>query len=161
VVTPEITRVTGVTIDEDESFDNGGSDYSQKLALIMASDQWPNLIWNPTDADELARKGLIYNLTNCLPKYAKDLLVKIPIDKTAYPQIADHVYPKSAPGRMHGIPFGLVKDQRPPIRAAFANLTAILSRQGSSIGSASPVQRHIRMSRCMINNPRRVRNLPS
>ncbi|MDR1638983.1 MAG: extracellular solute-binding protein [Clostridiales bacterium] len=107
VVAPEITRVTGVTIDEDESFDNGGSDYNQKLALIVASDQWPNLIWNPPDADELARRDLVYDLTDYMPQYAPDLLEKIPLDKSAYPQIAGHVYPKSAPDRMYGIPFGL------------------------------------------------------
>jgi hypothetical protein len=105
VVAPEISRVTGVTMDEDNSFDNGGSDYNQKLALIVAGDQWPSLLWNPQNMQELIARDLVYDLTDYLPKYAPDLMEKIPIDQKEYPVIANHAY--SGTDRIYGIPYGL------------------------------------------------------
>ena len=107
VVVPEITRVTGVTIDEDSSFDNGGSDYFQRLALIVACDEWPGLIWDSENIRELIDCDLVYDLTDYFPKYAPDLMKKIPIEnKVDFPKIYEAVHTKTDDG-LWSIPFGL------------------------------------------------------
>jgi len=44
VVTPEIKRVTGVSIDPNTSFDNGGQDAKVKLGMLTASNDWPDML---------------------------------------------------------------------------------------------------------------------
>ncbi len=71
VVRDELTRVSGISWNEDESFDNGGETPDSKIAKIIATDSWPdvaysmdsNLLKKLSDADK------IYDLSEAIPKY--------------------------------------------------------------------------------------------
>ena len=69
VVSPELKRVTGVEMDKDNSYDNGGMDLSAKLNILVASGDYPDVAYN-TDQQKLSQNGKIYDLTKLLPKYA-------------------------------------------------------------------------------------------
>ena len=67
----EFARVTGITLNEKESFDNGGVSIDSKIARVVASNTWPHLA---TDIggeilDQLIEQDLIYDLTDLIPKY--------------------------------------------------------------------------------------------
>jgi putative aldouronate transport system substrate-binding protein len=85
VVTPEIKRVTGVELDKDKSFDNGGQAVDVKMGLLSATNDWPDLAFasssNPDKFYPLIDQGKLYDLTELLPKYCPDLWEKMSIDK--------------------------------------------------------------------------------
>jgi hypothetical protein len=83
VVTPEIKRVTGVTVDEDNSFDNAGQDYNTKLGLLNASKGFPSIGIDTQDMKKLIDTGKIYDLTNYIKKYAPNLQKKL-LDNPQY-----------------------------------------------------------------------------
>ena len=67
----EFARVTGITLNEKESFDNGGVSIDSKIARVVASNTWPHLA---TDIggdilDQLVEQDLVYDLTDLIPKY--------------------------------------------------------------------------------------------
>ncbi|MBR2499852.1 MAG: hypothetical protein IKB60_02095, partial [Clostridia bacterium] len=67
----EFARVTGITLNEKESFDNGGVSIDSKIARVVASNTWPHMA---TDIggeilDQLIEQDLIYDLTELIPKY--------------------------------------------------------------------------------------------
>ncbi len=67
----EFARVTGITLNEKESFDNGGVSIDSKIARIVASNTWPHMA---TDIggeilDQLVEQDLVYDLTDLIPKY--------------------------------------------------------------------------------------------
>ena len=67
----ELARVTGITFNEKESFDNGGVSADSKIARIVASNTWPHIA---TDIggeilDQLVEQDLVYDLTDLIPKY--------------------------------------------------------------------------------------------
>lgn len=79
VVTPEIERVTGVHIDEDNSFDNGsGQTFAQKLALVVAANDFPEIANNVGDLKTLVERDLVYDLTDLIPQYAPNIMKKLP-----------------------------------------------------------------------------------
>lgn len=73
IVTPEVKRITGVELDKEGSFDNGGQDFNSKLALLAASNDFPDLLYNG-NADKLIEAGKIYDLTDLLPKYCPNIM---------------------------------------------------------------------------------------
>ncbi|MBB6735572.1 hypothetical protein [Cohnella zeiphila] len=78
-VTNEIARVTGVKIDLDNSFDNGGnSTGAVKMGMLAATNNWPDLILDGDEMNSLVDNGKLYDLTDLLPQYAPNLMKKIP-----------------------------------------------------------------------------------
>ena len=71
VVSPEVKRVTGVEIDIENSFDNGGSAIDVKLGMLAAAKDWPSLIYTSDTAQikQLVENGTLYDLTDLIPKY--------------------------------------------------------------------------------------------
>lgn len=75
VVTPEIARVTGVTITPDGSFDNGGDTQDAKVAKVIATDTWPHILMGcqKNTMTSLIEQDLVYDLTDLIPKYMPNL----------------------------------------------------------------------------------------
>lgn len=75
VVTPEIARVTGVTITPEGSFDNGGDTQDAKVAKVIATDTWPHLLigCQKNTMAQLIEEDLVYDLTDLIPKYMPNL----------------------------------------------------------------------------------------
>lgn len=69
VVRPELERIFGIKIDAENSFDNGGQDLPSKMAVLAATNDWPELGQNVMNQD-LVDSGKLYDLTELLPKYA-------------------------------------------------------------------------------------------
>ncbi|MDR1530766.1 MAG: hypothetical protein LBS62_01010 [Clostridiales bacterium] len=69
VVSPEIKRLFGITLDADNSFDNGGQDLASKLAVLAATNDFPEIGYNIIN-DDLIAGDKLYELTELLPQYA-------------------------------------------------------------------------------------------
>lgn len=72
VVSPEIKRLFGIELDKENSFDNGGQDLPSKLAVLAASNDFPEIGYNVINED-IVKGDKIYDLTELLPKYAPHL----------------------------------------------------------------------------------------
>ncbi len=94
VVTPEIKRVTGVELDREESFDNGGNSVEVKMGMLAAANEWPDLIQTsgPMLIRDLIDAGKLYDLTELLPKYAPNLMKLANLDE--YPSTYDLICAK-------------------------------------------------------------------
>lgn len=103
VVTPEIKRVTGVTIDENESYDNGGLSYKTKLLQVIASGKFPNIAVGTQKLNELIDKDLIYDLTEYIDKYAPN--IKNIFGNKDY--ISAYITQVSPSGKIYSLPFNL------------------------------------------------------
>ncbi|WP_127582516.1 hypothetical protein [Paenibacillus koleovorans] len=107
VVSPEVLRVTGISIDEDNSYDNGGGQtFDQKLALVNAANDWPSIVVNPGNLKALVENNKVYDLTDLLPKYAPNVLKKIPKDLSTIWNDDDSVT-GGKPGKVYAVPSGL------------------------------------------------------
>ena len=87
VVSPEIQRVTGVVLDGERSFDNGGQAFNVKLSMISAANDWPELV-DATDLmplKELIAAGKLYDLTELIPLYCPNIMAKASME--TYPAI--------------------------------------------------------------------------
>ena len=75
VVTPEIARVTGVTLTPDGSFDNGGDTQDAKVAKVIATDTWPHILvgCQKNTMTNLIEQDMVYDLTDLIPKYMPNL----------------------------------------------------------------------------------------
>ena len=82
VVEPEIARVTGVTIDAENSFTNGaGMDFGARLPMIAASGDWPHLIVNCESPVTLMQGGVLVDLTDYItPEYLPGIFNRAPKD---------------------------------------------------------------------------------
>jgi putative aldouronate transport system substrate-binding protein len=72
VVSAEVERITGVSRDNEKSFDNGGQDsYEVKLSKVIASGDWPNVIGGLPQSGylKLIEEGKLWDLTEYIPKY--------------------------------------------------------------------------------------------
>jgi putative aldouronate transport system substrate-binding protein len=76
VVMPEAKRVTGVELDVENSFDNGGSSIDVKLSLLAAANDWPDIISTSGTSliKDLVTSGELYDLTDLLPKYCPNIM---------------------------------------------------------------------------------------
>lgn len=71
VVNPEIKRIFGIEFDGENSFDNAGQEIMERLAILAATGDFPEIGQNCTNAwTDLSRENKIYELTNLIPKYA-------------------------------------------------------------------------------------------
>lgn len=101
VVTPEIKRITGITIDQENSFSNGGMEFSAKLGLVTASEDWSALIISAQNPKDILKTGLFYDLTDLLPKYCPNIMKRVPPDKyeAVYFGVSNGEY-----GKVYGVP---------------------------------------------------------
>ena len=82
VVWPEIKRVTGVSYDIENSYDNSGQTFDVKLSMLAAANDWPDLLVAPGgNFKSLADSGKIYDLTEVFSKYCPNYSKKVPADK--------------------------------------------------------------------------------
>ncbi|WP_168120377.1 hypothetical protein [Paenibacillus sp. HB172176] len=110
VVTKEIERVTGVHIDLEHSYDNGGNTTGAvKLGMIAATNDWPDLIINGNEMKTLVENDKIYDLTDLIPQYMPNVMNKIP-------QSLDSVWSKpyiSMDGKAYAVPAGIYNNALP------------------------------------------------
>lgn len=105
VVTPEITRITGVSLDRKNSFDNAGTNSEVKMGLLAASNNWPHLATNIDSLNQLVAADKVYDLTELLPKYAPNIMAKIPQDwKNVW---GDPKVDGGQPGKIYGVPLNI------------------------------------------------------
>ncbi|MCL2351139.1 MAG: hypothetical protein FWC55_01265 [Firmicutes bacterium] len=67
---PEIKRIFGIEIDKANSFDNQGISKTEKMATLAATNAWPSIGMSILENDDILNEGLLYDLTELLPKYA-------------------------------------------------------------------------------------------
>lgn len=105
VVLKEIERVTGIVFDVDNSFDNNGVAISAKLPMLVASNDYPDLIYNGQSANmkELIDAGKLYDLTELFEEYCGQFTTKLPKDQFASFYEANHLYD----GRQYTLPSGV------------------------------------------------------
>lgn len=75
VVWPELKRVTGVTFNPNTSFDNNGETQDAKISKIIATDEWPDILWGSSDSitDQLIEQDLLWELSELIPEYMPHL----------------------------------------------------------------------------------------
>lgn len=69
-ITKEIKRITGITYDADESFDNGGGSYDAVVAKIIASGHFPHIAEGVPDPSNFIKEGYLWELSEYIEKYA-------------------------------------------------------------------------------------------
>lgn len=71
VVTDELTRISGISWDAKNSFDNNGETGDSKISKIIATNNWPDIAFNLQDnlMVRLAENDKIWDLTEYIPKY--------------------------------------------------------------------------------------------
>ncbi|SFS57688.1 hypothetical protein [Paenibacillus sp. BC26] len=107
VVTPEAKRVTGVEIDQENSFDNGGQDLNVKMGMLNAANDWPDIVMSSdtTALADLVKAGKVYDLTDVIAKYAPNLAKRTPFDKL--PKVVENITVKNLDGKTYGFPLEL------------------------------------------------------
>lgn len=76
VITPEIKRVTGVQIDPEKTFDNGGQSIDVKLGMLAAANDFPDVIFT-SDTKALRQvvdAGKLYDLTEPMKQYCPNIM---------------------------------------------------------------------------------------
>ena len=75
VVWPELQRITGVYFDPEASYDNGGDTQDAKVSKIIATGEWPDILWGSQDnvLEELINQDMLWDLTDLIPEYMPHL----------------------------------------------------------------------------------------
>ncbi len=74
VVTPEYERITGVTYDYNESFDNSGNSFDAKIAQIIASGDYPGMVYRLPELSELVAAEQLYDLAPYIEQYCPNIM---------------------------------------------------------------------------------------
>ncbi len=106
VVTPEFERITGVTFDSDNSFDNAGNSFDAKITQVIASGDFPAMAYSLPELSDLVKSGALYDLTEYVEKYCPNVMKFFGPD-TVYGNIWK--YQKEKYGGMYAIPTGIQK----------------------------------------------------
>lgn len=105
VVVPEVTRITGISNDDEKSYDNGGEGMDVKLGKVIASKNWTDLIINP-DRNvfvKMVNSGIIWDLTGLIEENCPNLLKALPKDKVG--GLWDNTWVNGGqPGKIYGLP---------------------------------------------------------
>lgn len=75
-VSDELTRISGISWDEEMSFDNNGDNGDTKISKIIASNTWPDVAYN-LDKNlvvKLSQNDKIWDLTDLIPKYMTNFM---------------------------------------------------------------------------------------
>ena len=67
VVSPEVERIFGITVDPENSYDNGGFDLASKMTMLAATNDWPEIGTNVLNND-LIENGILLDLTDLLDR---------------------------------------------------------------------------------------------
>ena len=114
VVVPEIKRVTGVELDKDESFDNGGQTIDVKLGMLNAATDWPDIAIvsdsNIGNFKDLFAAGIAYDLTEALTEYAPNLAKKLSFN--TFPEAKNFVTNNNQDGKIYAFPLSLGSSER-------------------------------------------------
>lgn len=127
VVSPEWERVTGVKF-SDASFDNNGELTDAKLSKIIASKQWPHVLWGTpgNNLDALIEEDLVWELTDLIPKYMPNL--------NALMEKGDFMRSKRPDGKIYEI------DLTAPVSYAYPDMPAdVVGRLQTPQGKTSAV----------------------
>ncbi len=75
VVWPELKRVTGVTFNSEKSFDNNGETQDAKISKIIATEEWPDILWGSSNSitDQLIEQDMLWELSELIPEYMPHL----------------------------------------------------------------------------------------
>ena len=75
VTWPELKRVTGVYFNPEKSFDNNGETQDAKISKIIATDEWPDILWGSSNSitDQLIEQDMIWELSELIPVYMPHL----------------------------------------------------------------------------------------
>lgn len=74
VVTPEFERITGVTYDGDNSFDNAGESFDAKIAQVIASGDYPAMAYSIPELSDLVKANKLYDLREYVEKYCPNIM---------------------------------------------------------------------------------------
>ncbi len=107
VVTPEIYRVTGVKF-ADDSYDNNGETMDAKMAKVIATDSWPDVIKGGQNMETLIEQDMLWELSELIPKYMPHLY--------QWMQMGDFMKSKRDDGKIYEI------DLNPPIDYAYPDM---------------------------------------
>lgn len=103
VVTPEYERITGVTFDPDNSFDNGGNSYDAKITQLIAANDYPAMAYSLPELSELVKMDALYDLTPYIEKYCPNIMKYFGPD-TVYGTVWESQ--KEKYGGMYALPTG-------------------------------------------------------
>ena len=84
----EYTRITGISWDEELSFDNSGFAPDAKIAKILATNTWPDVGYNIEESliGRLGEGDYIWDLTEYIPKYMPNLMAIVNLNDKAKSQ---------------------------------------------------------------------------
>lgn len=74
VVAPEIERITGVSFDSENSFDNAGSSFDAKITQITASKDYPDIGISIPSLSSLVESDALWDLTDYVKKYCPNIM---------------------------------------------------------------------------------------
>lgn len=81
-VTPEIKRITGVTFDPDNSFDNAGNSFDAKITQIVASGDYPDIGISLPELSNLVKSEQLWNIKEYVEKYCPNIMKMFGPDTT-------------------------------------------------------------------------------
>ncbi|QGQ98770.1 hypothetical protein EHS13_29790 [Paenibacillus psychroresistens] len=104
VVSPEFKRVTGIELDKDASFDNGGNENTVKMGMLNASNDWPDIAFSSGlgPFKDLLAAGKVYDLTELIKQYAPNMAKRMPAD--LFPLIKEQITNNNQTGETFGFP---------------------------------------------------------
>ncbi len=73
VVSPEFERITGISYDIDESFDNAGGSFDAKVAQMIAAKNFPDIASGMPEIKNLVEINALWRIDEMLEKYAPNL----------------------------------------------------------------------------------------
>ncbi|MDY3928480.1 MAG: hypothetical protein SOZ34_03855 [Clostridia bacterium] len=103
VVANEIERITGVRIDPDTSYDNGGNTFDVKLSMMAAANDYPDIVFatKPDELKKMVEADKLWELSELVKEHCPNIMEKIPMD--TLPQIYDKLSPYDD-GKMYFVP---------------------------------------------------------
>ncbi len=104
VVTPEYTRITGVTFDYETSIDNGGDSYDAKLAKLVAAKDIPAMAYSLPELGSLVEADMLYDLTEYVEQYCPNIMKYFGPETQTYGSVWKNQ--KEKYGGMYAIPTG-------------------------------------------------------
>lgn len=73
-VSPEIKRITGVSFDSDDSFDNSGNSFDAKITQIIASGDFPDIGVSLPDLLNLTKTDKLWDIEEYVKKYCPNIM---------------------------------------------------------------------------------------
>lgn len=105
VVSPEIKRVTGVSVNQSKSFDNAGSSIDAALQKIVLAGNYPDVAYGTHETAEIIKAGdysLVYDLTELIDEYCPTIKARMPEYVWNTPAVNG-----GRDGKIYGLPFNL------------------------------------------------------